>query len=229
MEQARQRIEEIKQLQRERIQGSRHTKTENGTAHNRSLYLFALGGVAVGLTLAAVVWLTKPLVMGNDNNPIRAEAGEDINAGDFSEINANIARLNHRMKLLTDTISDMDTKFKHFLANADSTTNVDSNNTYTLQDLSADPADEAAEFDEDNPDNPRVDNTEHATEQAFFPTHRVNARINLRPSTSVQTIPIAVLDIGTEVEYISETDGWYYVKTRSHGKGWCSSDYLSSL
>jgi len=229
MEQARQRIEEIKQLQRERIQGSRHTKTENGTANKRSLYIFALGGVAVGLMLAAVVWLTKPLVMGKDNNPIQAEAGEDINAGDFSEINANIARLNHRMELLADTITDMDAKFERILGNADSMDKVDSNNTYPLQDLSVDSEDEAKEFDEDNPDNSGVDNTENTTEQAFEPTHKANARINLRSSTSVHTTPIAVLGIGTEVEYISETGGWYYVKTRSHGKGWLSSDYLSSL
>jgi len=229
MEQARQRIEEIKQLQRERIQGSRHTKTENGAAHKRSQYLFALGGVAVGLMIAAVIWLTKPLVIENDSGPIQAEAGEKISAGDFSEINANITHLNQRMELLAETISSMDAKFKRILIIADSNANIEEKNAYTLQDLSADPADEAAEFDEDNPDNPGVDNTEHATEQAFFPTHRVNARINLRPSTSVQTTPIAVLGVGTEVEYISETDGWYYVKTRSHGKGWCSSDYLSPL
>ena len=229
MEQARQRIEEIKQLQRERVQGSRHTETEKGPAHNRIQYLFALGGVAVGLMIAAVIWLTKPLVMDNDNAPIRVEAGEEISAGDFSEINANIARLSHRMELLSETVSDMDAKFKRILIYADSMADVKSKDAYTPQDLPADPADEAAEFNEDNPDKPVVDNTEHATEQAFVPTHRVNARINLRPSTSVQTTPIAVLDVGTEVEYISETDGWYYVKTRSHGKGWCSSDYLSSL
>jgi hypothetical protein len=229
MVQARQRIEEIKQLQRERVQGSRHTETENGPAHKRSLYLFALGGVAVGLMIAAVIWLTKPLVMGNDNEPIRVEAGEEISAGDFSEINANIARLSHRMELLSETISDMDANFKRILAYADSMVDVKSKDAYALQDLPADPADEAAKFDEDNPDSPLVDNTEHATEQAFVPTHSVTARINLRPSTSVQTTPIAVLDVGTEVEYISETDGWYYVKTRSHGNGWCSSDYLSSL
>jgi hypothetical protein len=229
MVQAKQRIEEIKQLQRERIEGSRHTKTENCTAHNRLLYLFALGGVAVGLMLAAVVWLTKPLVMENDNDPIWVEAGKEISAVDFSEINANIARLNHRMELLADTISDMDAKFERIVANADSMGNVEDKDAYTLQELSADPADEAAEFDENNPDKPVVNNTEHTTEQAFVPTHRVNARINLRPSTSVQTTPIAVLDVGTEVEYISETDGWYYVKARSHGNGWCSSDYLSSL
>ena len=229
MEQARQRIEEIKQLQRERVQGSRHTKAENGAAHNRAHYLFTLGGVTVGLMIAAVIWLTKPLVMENDNVTIQAKASENIRAGEISEINANIVRLSQRMALVSKTISDMDAKFKRILVYADSMADVKSKDAYTLQDLSADPADEAAEFDEDNPDKPVVDNTEQATEQAFVPTHRVNARINLRPSTSLQTRPIAVLDVGTEVEYISETDGWYYVKTRSHGNGWCSSDYLSSL
>jgi hypothetical protein len=67
------------------------------------------------------------------------------------------------------------------------------------------------------------------TEKAFIPSHAVKARVNLRPSASLHTTPIAVLNVGTEVEYINKSDGWYFVNTRSHGKGWCSSEYLSPL
>ena len=66
-------------------------------------------------------------------------------------------------------------------------------------------------------------------EKAFDPSHIVMARLNLRPSASLNTTPIAVLNVGEEVEYIRKSDGWYYVNTKSHGKGWCSSDYLSPL
>ena len=65
--------------------------------------------------------------------------------------------------------------------------------------------------------------------KAFIPTHTVRAKLNLRPSASLDTTPIAVLKVGSEVEYIREADGWYYVNTQLHGKGWCSSEYLSSL
>jgi len=65
--------------------------------------------------------------------------------------------------------------------------------------------------------------------KAFVPTHTVRANLNLRPSPSLNTRPIAVLKAGSEVEYIKENDDWYYVNTQLHGEGWCSSKYLSSL
>ena len=67
------------------------------------------------------------------------------------------------------------------------------------------------------------------TAKAFVPTHTVRANLNLRPSASLNTTPIAVLKVGSEVEYIKEANGWYYVNTQLHGKGWCSSEYLSPL
>lgn len=71
--------------------------------------------------------------------------------------------------------------------------------------------------------------TTHETGGEFTPTHTVMARLNLRPSASLNTTPITVLKVGAQVEYISETDGWYHVNTKSSGKGWCSSNYLSPL
>ncbi|NOR39927.1 MAG: SH3 domain-containing protein [Gammaproteobacteria bacterium] len=67
------------------------------------------------------------------------------------------------------------------------------------------------------------------TDREFTPTHTVKARLNLRPSASLSTMPITVLKVGAQVEYISEIDDWYYVNTEFNGKGWCSSNYLSSL
>jgi uncharacterized protein YgiM (DUF1202 family) len=75
----------------------------------------------------------------------------------------------------------------------------------------------------------RAVQTATETGEAFFPSHTVKAKVNLRPSASLHTTPIAVLNVGTEVEYISKSDGWYYVNTLTHGKGWCSSEYLSPL
>jgi uncharacterized protein YgiM (DUF1202 family) len=65
--------------------------------------------------------------------------------------------------------------------------------------------------------------------QAFSPTHAVQSRLNLRPAATLDSKPIAVLQVGSKVEYISEADGWYYVNTVPHGKGWCASEYLAPL
>jgi hypothetical protein len=229
MEHVRQRMEEIKQLQRKRMQGSSQTIIESGPAYDRSQYLIALGGVAVGLMIAAVIWLTKPMVTEDNINSISPEAAEAINASEIKKTNDNIARLNHRMELLTDTISNMDAKFKRIMVIADSMTNIENKHAYSSQQFTPDSTVEVSAFDNEDSNASRVDNIAHETEKAFVPTHTINTRINLRPSTSLNTTPIAVLNVGTEVEYISEIDGWYYVNTQSHGKGWCSSDYLSPL
>jgi len=229
MEQARQRIEEIKQQQRKRMRGSNPPTTESGGAHGRPQYLIALGGIAVGLMIATVIWLTKPLVTEDKHESYQTKSAEVITSAEIKKTNDKIARLNQSMEMLTETISNMDAKFKRILVIADSKTDVENKNANTLQELSTDPAVKSSVFDEESSGKSRADNAEHETQQAFTPTHVVNARINLRPSMSLDTTPIAILDIGTKVEYISETDGWYYVNTRPHGKGWCSSDYLSSL
>ncbi|MGD8629652.1 MAG: SH3 domain-containing protein [Gammaproteobacteria bacterium] len=229
MEQARQRIEEIKQLQREKMQGSRRTTAEAGAAHDRPQYLVALGGVAVGLLIATVIGLTKPLVTGDNSNSVRAEAADVMSPEEIRKTNDNIARLNQRMELLADTVSRMDARFERILVMADAVNQANNKDVPASQKTSSDPAAETAEFADAGSATSSEEDTAPATEQAFVPTHTVKARINLRPSTSLNTTPIAVLNAGTEVEYISETGGWYYVNTRLHGKGWCASDYLSPL
>ena len=210
------------------MQGSTRTTAASGAAQDRPEYLVALGGVAVGLMIAAVIWLTKPLVTEGNINSNRPEAA--VTSPDESrKTNDHIERLNQRMELLADTISRMDARLEHILVMADFMTNVNNKDVFALKKISPDPAVETAEFAGDSSATTTADNAPYETSQAFVPTHTVNARINLRPSASLNTTPIAVLNIGTEVEYISERDGWYHVNTRLHGKGWCSSDYLSSL
>jgi hypothetical protein len=228
MEQARQRIEEIKQQQRKRMRGSNPPETGPGDVHDRPQYLVALGGIAVGLTIAAALWLAQPLV-AEYHESIQGEAAEAVSLDEIRKTNDNIARLNHHMEMLSETISSMDAKFKRILVMVDPMNEVANPKTFTLQELSKDTAAEAVESVDDNSGNPQVDKSAHGAQPGFSATHFVNERINLRPSMSLDTTPIAVLDVGTEVEYIRETDGWYYVNTRSNGKGWCSSRYLSSL
>ena len=67
------------------------------------------------------------------------------------------------------------------------------------------------------------------TGNSFIPTHKVTTRLNLRPSASLDSTPVATLGAGTKIEYIHENGGWYYVNTEQHGKGWCASRYLSPL
>jgi hypothetical protein len=229
MEQARQRIEEIKQQQRKRMRGGNPPTSGFGDIHDRQKYLIALGGIAAGLMIAAVIWLTQPLLTEDNHESNQQDAAEAVSSDEIRKANENIARLNHHMEMLSETISSMDAKFKRILLMAESMNDVANKNAFTLQELSTDAAAETVEFAEDNSGKPGMDNIAHDAQQEFSPTHYVNARINLRPSMSLDTTPIAVLDIGAEVEYISETGGWYYVNTRSHGKGWCSSEYLSSL
>jgi uncharacterized protein YgiM (DUF1202 family) len=72
-------------------------------------------------------------------------------------------------------------------------------------------------------------NAEAKTEVAFKPTHTVNAKLNLRPSPSLSSTPITVLNVGANVKYINKRDDWYFVYSESHGEGWCSSKYLSPI
>jgi hypothetical protein len=84
-------------------------------------------------------------------------------------------------------------------------------------------------YNRDEPDTSIRVSMNPETQEKFVPTHIVNDWLNLRPSSSLKTKPIAVLNVGSEVEYITETDDWFYVNTQTHGKGWCYSAYLSPL
>jgi hypothetical protein len=90
-------------------------------------------------------------------------------------------------------------------------------------------ADAELAFDTKKPNDSKALHMTPEAVKGFVPTHTIKDRLNLRPSSSFDSTPIAVLKAGSEVEYIKEADGWYYVDTPLHGKGWCSSEYLSPL
>ena len=74
-----------------------------------------------------------------------------------------------------------------------------------------------------------VDSGTSKMDVIFTPTHIVKSRLNLRRSASSKAMSIAVMEAGSKVHYMRESDGWYYVNAPSYGKGWCSSEYLSPL
>ena len=130
------------------------------------------------------------------------------------------------MESLTDTISRLETTLMRVMILTGSITNTESKHASSSQFI-PESVDAKPTFDIKEPNSSSEKPSE--TKKEFVPTHTVKDRMNLRPSSSLNTIPIAVLEVGSEVEYISESDGWYYVNTQSYGKGWCSSDYLSPL
>ena len=223
----RQKLNEIRQKQLR----SHDTETTrpSTSASDKSQYIFALGGVAAGLTIALIAWLAKSLFMPGDINITSPESTVAIHASKIRETNENIDQLNERVGLLTDSISKMETRLKRVMELTDPIGDIGMGHETSLQrNLPGTVGDESTFGAKDtHPIGDTQPTTE--TEKAFVPTHTVKSRINLRPSSSKNTTPIAVLKVGTKVEYIREMDGWYYVNTQFHGKGWCSSEYLSPL
>ena len=76
---------------------------------------------------------------------------------------------------------------------------------------------------------PGLSDSTATNDKAFKPTHIAMTRLNLRTSTSLDDEPIGVLTSGTEVRYLDEANGWYYVDTEQFGIVWCASEYLSPL
>ena len=75
----------------------------------------------------------------------------------------------------------------------------------------------------------RLISTPPQIDEMFTSTHTVNARLHLRRSASSESTALAVIEVGSRVEYISQDGDWYYVNVPSYGEGWCSSEYLSTL
>ncbi len=216
MERVREKMEEVIQKQK-RLQEQSQAKTESRSAIDKSQFILAIGGVAAGLTLAVIVWLAKSIVMTDHLNMSAADRDVALHRGEFIKLSDNIAHLNERVGSLTESVSNLEAKLMRVIGLTDSITNIEKKHAFSFPQQMPESADSSA----------IQISTE--TEEAFNPSHIVKARVNLRPSASLHTTPIAVLNIGTEVEYISKSDGWFYVNTQSHGKGWCSSDHLSPL
>lgn len=228
MERVRQKMEEVIQKQK-KLQKQSQAKTESRSAKDKSQYIIALGGVAAGLTIAVMVWLAMSIVMTDHINMSEADKAVTVHTGLIKKSSNNIAELNERVESLTESVSTLEARLTKIIALTDSIAVVKTNYAASSPQQIPESADANSAFDmNDSSASSVVDNAPEAV-KVFIPTHTVKARVNLRPSASLHTAPIAVLNVGTEVEYISKSDGWYYVNTQSHGKGWCSSDFLSPL
>ena len=208
MERVRHKVQEASR-QRKRLQENSRANIESSPTNEKSQYILALVGVSAGITIAAIVWLANTILTKDNVNMTYPELAEAAQTVEIKKSNDNIAQLNARVELLTDTISSLEARLKRVLMLANDIP--DRENEFVIADLKP------------------VASAKLETEEVFTPTHTVKAKLNLRPSASLSTTPITVLKVDAKVEYIREVDGWYYVKTQSHGKGWCSSDYLSPL
>ena len=231
MKQARQQrkiSQQNPQAQTNIIQTDRDS-TSNLAKSNRYLSLgrnvsLLLGGVIAGVALAATVWWVKPVGVAGDTSisvlqPDTSAIKKPIN---------DIAHLNERVESLNDTIINLEVKLMQVLVLADSIADIESKRVTAAQHMSATNEAESV-FDTMEPTASGIATAINESTKEFTPTHTVNAKLNLRPSASLNTTPIAVLKVGAQVEYISEINGWYYVNAESIGKGWCASSYLSSL
>lgn len=213
MDQVKQRLDEIKRKQQEMLENSRATSS-NDSSKDKSHLVTALMGIAAGITIAAIAWFAYALVTTKDIDirtwDIRTAILENLN----SKTDEQIDELNDRVELLAESVTRLEMKFNQYMESDSS----------TQMDIPEDQSDSNVEL-----DTPSATDSQHEAEIAFVPTHTVNTRLNLRPSTSLDEAPIALLEVGTMVKYIDEENGWYYVDTALHGKGWCASEYLSPL
>lgn len=213
MDQVKQRLDEIKRKQLEMLENSRATSS-NDSSKGKSHLVTALMGIAAGITIAAIAWFAYALVTTKDIDirtwDIRTAILENLN----SKTDEQIDELNDRVELLAESVTRLEMKFNQYMESDSS----------TQMDIPEDQSDSNVELDTSS-----ATDSQHEAEIAFVPTHTVNTRLNLRPSTSLDEAPIALLEVGTMVKYIDEENGWYYVDTALHGKGWCASEYLSPL
>jgi hypothetical protein len=228
MERVRQKMEEVIQKQK-RLQEQSQATTQSRSAKDKSQYILALGGVAAGLTIALIVWLAISIVATDHINMSAADRAEAIHTGVIKKSSDTIAQLNERVELLTESVSSLEASLMRVMVLTDSITDIDKKNASSSGQDIPESADAGSAFAMTDPNASSGSHMTPEAEKSFVPTHTVKTRINLRPSSSSNTTPIAVLEAGSEVEYIKEADGWYYVNTQSHGKGWCSSEYLSPL
>jgi hypothetical protein len=222
-----QKLEEIKQEQKRSYEDSQD-KIESSSA-KKSQYILILGGIVAGLAIAVILLLSKMIVVRDNINLIAPKSAETIHTIEIKKTNDNIAQLNERVELITESISNLESNLMRIIVLTDSNTDVEKVRTSSSKQYIPESVDAELALDMKKPDASKVLHMTPEAVKAFTPTHTVEARINLRPSSSLSTTPIAVLKVGSEVEYIRETDGWYYVNTSFHGKGWCSSEYLSPL
>ena len=202
----RDKLNEIRQKQLE-SDANFHTTKRSTTASDKSLKFYVLGGLVGGFIIA---WLINSFLSTENADLIAQKSRVVIYENEIRETNKLIEQLNDRVELLTDTISNLESEL-------------------TRTPESIEPTNELPPSTPADSQTSTVTDSASASETAFIPTHVVKTRLNLRPSTSLDDEPIGVLSAGTEVRYIDEEMGWYYVDTEQLGKGWCASKFLSPL
>ena len=233
MERVRQKMNEAKK-QRNRLQVSSQTTSKSEKNTHKSSVLtddpvkhytlspitYLLIGCAAGIAISAIVWWVKSAGTVDDARMILLDSTDAIQVNKINKSSEKVADLTERVEALTDAIIGLEVKLRDTLTLADNMAD-QGRKTVTVE---AKPRLHATE-----PDATAAIADKANTVIAFKPTHTVNAKLNLRPSPSLSSTPITVLNAGTKVKYINKRDGWYFVHTEFHGEGWCSSKYLSPI
>ena len=191
---------------------------------NKSLKIAALGGVVAGFIAA---WFMNSFLSKDNVDPIAQSTRVAIYENDIRVANETIEQLNDRVELLAESISDLEAEITQAMGLVE--LNKETEKTTITDQGDPEPDDEKPVT---TPAEPLASNSADSaarSDNAFKPTHTVRTKLNLRPSTSLDDQPIGVLSAGTEVRFIDEANGWYYVDTEQFGIGWCASEYLSPL
>lgn len=228
MDHVRQRLNEIRQKQLRLQENAQDTRPSTPT-NDKSQYIVALGGVAAGLTIALMVWLANAILTTDDVDVIAPESHVAIHTSEIRETNDHIVQLNEHVESLTQSVSSLEIRVKRMMELTNPINDIEMKHTRSSQQGIPESAADNSTFDIKEPYGSSVVDPAMETVKTFAPTHTVNARVNLRPSISLDSTPITTLKVGTEVEYIREDEGWYYVNTKHHGEGWCASDYLAPV
>ena len=214
----RNKLNEIRQKRLESEKNLQANETSS-RSNDKPLIIMVLSGVATGLIIA---WLIYLFLSTDDADLIAQKSRIVIYENEIREANKIIEQLNDRVELLTETISNLEPELVHtneFMEDNKIAEKMDS--------TGQEPSEQARETLQ--PTTSESQDSAAASATAFIPTHVVKTRLNLRTSRSLDNVPIGILNTGTEIRYIDEVNGWYYVDTRQLGKGWCASEYLSPL
>jgi hypothetical protein len=216
----------LNEIRRKQLESKEKFWTANtrGSSDDKSQHLVALGGVVAGIIIATIVWLAKSIWVNDGVSIGSADTNGPVQGSAIRQANTQIDQLKGRIEGLTESINRLETKLESVIELSESINEIEMKYAANLLENSPTSAGNGST---PSTSDPRVTDSTDVIQTSFVPTHTVDARLNLRPSNSLDATPIAVLDAGTAVEYIKETDGWYYVNTENHGKGWCSSRYLS--
>ena len=223
----RQRLNEIRQRQLDTQQSVRETSPAP-VSNNNTHYHYALLGMAAGFIISIIVWMATPLFTKDGMNTVMPESQVSIDASEIRMANEQIARLSGRLESLTQSISAIETRLNRVRDLSGSSPDAEIKSADTFQEHMAEAADTSTTIGA----NGLVASEDALSSNAgnpFTPTHSVITNLNLRPSASLDSSPVAILSVGTKVEYMHESGDWYFVNTEEHGKGWCASGYLAPL